>query len=333
MAHEAIFRRWEKLRDWIAAEREFLAWRTGLEAARRAWQATPDPSKNDALLMGAALTQAQSWLGKRGEDLPTGDRHFIDQSVKRENKARARARRVRSLVYVLLLGIIAGLIGWINELYLKERINWYVAMRPYRAANIDRHVLKPEVERPLKAGDTFRECLKDCPEMVVVPAGEFMMGSSATEKGRNDNEGPQHKVTIAKPFVVSKFAVTFLDWDACASVGGCPQVDACVAAALCAQFGDIAEGRTRAVVAVNWDDAQQYVAWFAKMTGRPYRLLTEAEWEYAGGAGSTTAYFWGDEVGEVCRDCGKQWDTPRPVGSLKPNAFGLSDMAGNVWCE
>jgi hypothetical protein len=65
VAHEAIFRRWEKLRDWIAAEREFLAWRTGLEAARRAWQAMPDHSRNNALLMGAALTQAQSWLGKR----------------------------------------------------------------------------------------------------------------------------------------------------------------------------------------------------------------------------------------------------------------------------
>ena len=88
VAHEAIFRRWDTLRDWIAAERDFLAWRSGLEAARRAWEATPDGSKNDALLMGAALTQAQSWLAMRRQDLPVADRDFIDRSVERESKAR-----------------------------------------------------------------------------------------------------------------------------------------------------------------------------------------------------------------------------------------------------
>ncbi len=96
-------------------------------------------------------------------------------------------------------------------------------MRPYRVANIGPYVLKPEAERALKSGGTFRECAKDCPEMVVVPAGEFMMGSPSTEKGRfNWMRGTQHKVTIAKPFAVSKFDVTFADWDACVSVGGCP---------------------------------------------------------------------------------------------------------------
>src|SRR5262249_6465364 len=218
VAHEAIFRRWGKLRDWIAAEREFLAWRTGLEAARRAWQATPDSSKNDALLMGAALTQAQSWLAKRREDLPVVDRNFIDQSVKRESKATARARRVRALVYVLLLGIIAGLVGWINQSYVKGEMNWFITMRPYMVAQVRPYVLSAEAERALEPGATFRECAKDCPEMVVMPAGEFMMGSPANEKGRLVNEGPQHRVTIARPFAVSKFEVTFADWDACVSV-------------------------------------------------------------------------------------------------------------------
>jgi hypothetical protein len=132
VAHEAIFRRWDALREWIATEREFLAWKTGLEAARRAWHTTPDRSKDDALLMGAALKQAQSWLGKRRGDLPIVDRGFIDQSAKRENKARARARRLRGLVYVLLVGIIAGLVGWINQAYVKEQVIWYMTMRPYR---------------------------------------------------------------------------------------------------------------------------------------------------------------------------------------------------------
>jgi len=83
-----------KLREWIAAEREFLAWRTGLEAARRAWQATPDSSKSEALLMGVALTQAQSWLAKRREDLSGIDQDFIDQGTRRERKAKARAQLI-----------------------------------------------------------------------------------------------------------------------------------------------------------------------------------------------------------------------------------------------
>ena len=325
VAHEAIFRRWGKLREWIAAEREFLAWRTGLEAARRAWQATPDSSKNDALLMGVALAQAQSWLGKHREDLSAVDRDFIDQSVKRDSKARGRARRVQALVYILLVGIIAGLVGWINQAYVKEQINWYVTMRPYMLAQVRPYVLTAAAERALKPLASFRECAKDCPEMVVVPAGEFMMGSPTTEKGRLRNEGPQHSVTMAKPFAVSKFDVTFADWDACVSVGGCPRV------------GDSGFGRgTMPVILVSWDDAQQYVAWLSKMTGKPYRLLSEAEWEYAARAGSTTAYFWGDEIGKGnanCLGCGSQWDNRQtsPVGSFKPNAFGLYDIAGNVW--
>jgi formylglycine-generating enzyme required for sulfatase activity len=131
-------------------------------------------------------------------------------------------------------------------------------------------------------------------------------------------------VKIAQPFAVSKFDVTFADWDACVAVGGCPQVS------------DSGMGRgTKPVINVTWDDAQQYVAWFSQMTGQPYRLLTEAEWEYAARAGTTTAYYWGDEIGKGnanCNACGSQWDNKQtsPVGSFEPNAFGLYDMAGNV---
>src|SRR5262249_23747523 len=170
VAHEAIFRRWDQLRDWIAAEREFLAWRTGLEAARRAWQETLDSSKNDALLMGAALTQAQIWFAKRRSDLPVIDQDFIDQNSRRERRARSRARRVQALVYVLLVGSIAGLIGWINQAYLRERVNWYTTVRPYMLRQVQPYVLTAAAERALKPGDSFRECAKDCPEMVVVPA-------------------------------------------------------------------------------------------------------------------------------------------------------------------
>jgi formylglycine-generating enzyme required for sulfatase activity len=328
VAHEAVFKRWEKLRDWIAAEREFLAWRTGLEAVRRAWQKTPEDMKTDALLMGAALTQAQSWLTKRAQDLPAADQDFIAQSTNRENKARARARRVQALVYALLVGIIAGLIGWMNQSYIKEQANWFVVMRPFMVAQVLPYVLSPDAERGLKPGKSFRECATDCPEMVVVPAGEFTMGSSPSEKGHYDNEGPQHKVTVARPFAVSKYAVTFADWDACVSVRGCPQEG---------RAGDAGWGRgNRPVIYVSWDDAQVYVAWLSRMTGKRYRLLTEAEWEYAARAGTTTAYYWGGEIGKnnaSCNGCGSQWDDKQtaPVGSFVPNGFGLYDMHGNVW--
>jgi hypothetical protein len=326
VAHEAIFRRWTALREWIAAEREFLAWRTGLEATRRAWQATPDGSKDGALLMGLPLVQAQSWLGKRSEDLPAVDLNFIDQSIKRASRTHGRSRRIRALVYVLLVGTIAGLVGWINQSYLKEKWNWYTVVRPYMVAQVWPYVLSPQVERALNPGNSFRECATDCP---VVPAGEFTMGSSRGEGGRYDDEGPRHTVKIARPFAASRFDVTFADWDACVSLGGCPQEG---------RASDEGWGRRRRpVIYVNWEDARAYVAWLSKMTGKAYRLLTEAEWEYAARAGTTTAYYWGDEIGENnanCRGCGSQWDASRQTtsaGSFAPNAFGLYDMLGNVW--
>ena len=114
----------------------------------------------------------------------------IGISLTAASSARARrerrARRVRALIYVLLVGIIAGLVGWINQAYLKEQWNWYTTMRPYmRSRMCDAYVLNAEAERALKPLASFQECAKDCPEMIVMPAGEFMMGSPATEKGRS----------------------------------------------------------------------------------------------------------------------------------------------------
>jgi formylglycine-generating enzyme required for sulfatase activity len=187
------------------------------------------------------------------------------------------------------------------------------------------YVLTAAAERVLKSGDSFRECAKDCPEMVVVPAGEFMMGSAADERDHYGNEDPLHRVTIAQPLAVSKFEVTFEQWDACVANGGCAHVP------------DSNMGRgTQPVINVSWDDVQQYVAWISTMTDRTYRLLSEAEWEYAARAGTTTAFSWGDEIGKNnadCDGCGSEWDSRRtaPVGSFAPNQFGLYDMHGNVW--
>src|SRR4029077_3758215 len=170
----------------------------------------------------------------------------------------------------LLIGIILGLVvGVTNEAYVRELMNWDWTTRPYRVANFDPYVLTPEAERALKPLASFRECAKDCPEMVVIPAGEFMMGSAPAEPGRADHEGPQHKVTIPRPLAVSKFEVTFDQWDVCTAVHACPRAS------------DAGKGRgARPVINVSWEEAQLYVTWFSKMTGRTYRLLSEAEWEY-----------------------------------------------------
>jgi len=328
VAHEAIFKRWDRLHDWMTAERGFLAWRTGLETARRAWQATPEESRDDALLMRLALAQARGWLAERAQDLPSADREFIELSVRRERQESLRARRIQSLIYVLLVGIILGLVAWMNQAYLRDGWRWYTAIRPYLEANFRPYVISSEAEHALKPLAQFRECAKDCPEMTVVPAGSFLMGSPAAEEGREDDEGPQHEVVLDKAFGVSRFDVTFDDWDACAAHGDCdPQIS----------DGGFGRGR-QPVINVTWDDAQRYVAWLSRMTGKPYRLLTEAEWEYAARSGTTTAYSFGDDPAMLDQYAWYSWNSggrPHPVGERKPNAFGLYDMHGNVfqWVE
>jgi formylglycine-generating enzyme required for sulfatase activity len=324
VAHEAIFRRWDKLREWMISEREFLAWHYGLELARSAFEKTPGVFKQDALLMGAALTQAQSWFAKRAEDLSAPDRQFIAESIEREKGAQARARRVRGLVYVLLIAVIAGLIGWINQSYVADQWRWWTVTRPYLILQIRPHVLSVEEERTLKPGDSFKECSQDCAEMIVIPAGSFTMG------GLTNVALPQHTVTLAKAFAVSKYEVTFADWDACVTGGGCNGY----------RPNDQHWGRRQhPVINVNWDDAQAYVAWFSQVTGKSYRLLSEAEYEYAARAETTTAYPWGDDpaLNDVamanCDGCGSKWGGKEtaPVGSFPPNEFGLYDMVGNIW--
>ena len=161
-------------------------------------------------------------------------------------------------------------------------------------------------------------------KMVVIPAGRFRMGCvSGVECG--DNEIPVHEVTISRPFAVSQHEVTFLQWNSCAAAGGCSH-----------RPDDEGWGRGRQpVINVSWDDAQEYVRWLSEETGATYRLLTEAEWEYAARAGSSTAYGWGNEIGSGranCDGCGSQWDRQTaPVGSFRANAWGLHDMHGNVW--
>lgn len=174
-----------------------------------------------------------------------------------------------------------------------------------------------------EVGKTFKDC-DDCPEMVVLPAGSFIMGSEAGESA----EKPSHEVKIANRFAVSRFEITFAEWNACVVSGICQH-----------KPDDVKWGReTRPVINVSWEDAKAYVQWLnTKVDGSLYRLLSEAEWEYAARAGATgSAYTWGDTIGTDkanCKGCGSRWDDKKtaPVGSFAANAFGLHDMHGNVW--
>ena len=186
----------------------------------------------------------------------------------------------------------------------------------------------------LATGDTFRDCDR-CPEMVVVPAGAFRMGALAGEAGARANEGPQREVTITRPLAVGRFEVTFDEWQACLLDGGCDRWP---------QDQGWGRGR-RPVIDVSWEDAQRYVAWLNKRlaesagTGGPapkYRLLSEAEWEYAARAGTTTARPWNEAAapaGAGCKECGTPGATRRTteVNATAANNWKLHGMVGNVW--
>jgi formylglycine-generating enzyme required for sulfatase activity len=173
------------------------------------------------------------------------------------------------------------------------------------------------------AARVFQDC-GECPPMTVIDAGRFTMGSPAEEQGRDDDEGPQHPVSIGR-FAAGRFEVTFAEWDACVADGGC---DGYVP-------NDKGWGRgNRPVMNVSWHHVKSYVGWLARKTGKPYRLLTEAEWEYAARAGGVSAFATGETIRENQAQFGGAWgkvDQTVPVGSFAPNPFGLHDMHGNVW--
>ena len=184
---------------------------------------------------------------------------------------------------------------------------------------------------PSEPGSTFRDCAA-CPELVVVPAGSFIMGSPASEAGRQEDER-QARQTIEAPFAVGVYEVTFAEWDACVAGGGCHGF----------RPDDGGWGRGRQpVINVSWNEVQAYVAWLSAKTGAEYRLLSEAEWEYVARAGTTTPFHTGDTISTEqanydglsapygSGDRGIYRGKTRAVGSLWRNAFGLHDVHGNV---
>ncbi len=189
-------------------------------------------------------------------------------------------------------------------------------------------ILLGAIHTPVVAApDVFMDC-DTCPEMVVIPAGQFMMGSNVY-----GDEKPMHRVTIRQHFAVGKYEVTFREWDACTADGGCKGY----------RPEDRGWGRgRRPVIYVSWNDAKAYVAWLSRKSGKPYRLPSEAEWEYAARAGTTTPFHFGSTIspdqanynGRRTYGSGRKGvyrETTVPVGSFPSNAFGLHDVHGNVW--
>ncbi len=224
---------------------------------------------------------------------------------------------MQAIVVVLVAAMMIGLLAWWKAPWLKEKTYW--------ATNVRGHVLTAQAERTLKAGDAFKEC-SDCPDMVVVAADSFTMGSS--EGSGAPTEQPPHLVTIARPFAVAKFELTFDEWDACVVYGDCdPHISA----------GGWGRGR-QPVINITWLDAQRYVAWLSRVTDRRYRMLTEAEWEYAARAKTPTHFSFGNDeapLDQYSWYAGNSDHQTHPVGEKKPNPFGLYDIHGNVseWVE
>lgn len=212
---------------------------------------------------------------------------------------------------------------------------------------------------PTKPGETFREC-PECSEMVVIPPGKFTMGADGGEPERY--EGPVHAVEIKKPFAVGVIPVTNAQFRAFIQDTNYKPAEKCAVR----QNGEYVRpegtswlnpglGRTPAdnepVVCINWYDAKAYVDWVAKKTGAPYRLMSEAEWEYVAKAGTTTLYPWGDNPEDACKygnlldasantsslisgtptKCSDGYPEQAPTGMFAPNAFGVRDMVGNAW--
>jgi formylglycine-generating enzyme required for sulfatase activity len=324
VAHEILFKTWPTLKRWLEDERDFLVWRGELGARREEYDKAGREGarrQRQALLLGLQLDTAKKWLAARRGDIEHADQAFIEASVRAERAAARKWAWLQGAVGVLLLCIIGGLLARMYERELREQWSW--------ATTFAGKGLTESATLNLKPGDVFGECVdtpsddqkrhrirRYCTDMVVVRSGKFMMGEG----------GDRHEVIIAKPFAVSRFAVTFDQWDACVEGGGCDNY----------RPSDATWGRgTRPVIYVNWYDAQQYVDWLNRMVGaKTYRLLSEAEFEYVARAGSTTRYPWGDDIGENnanCARCGSEWDNTAPVGSFKANDFGLYDMQGNVW--
>lgn len=337
------------IRDLVAAIGTDINWireHTRVGELTQRWLGRGEPK--DALFRGRDLEDAEKWASYQPSNAPplTADMSRLLLVSRNEANASARrSRRTQAAIYTLMLGVIAALTAVIFRESLIRQYDWYVRTQVYARSSVRPFVLRPAQELSLKPGESFRECAPDadiCQDMVVLPRGEYWMGLPDNES--NGDEVPRRRVKIGYPLAVARFDVTWEAWDRCVALGGCSEVP-----------HDAGFGRKGyPLINVSWYEAKAYVDWLARVTGKPYRLLTEAEWEYAA-RGVTSAeaphptFPWGNSATEICKfanladrsyrqryyeqyqDCDDGHVSTAPVGAFPPNAFGLHDMHGNVW--
>ncbi|MCG6943503.1 MAG: SUMF1/EgtB/PvdO family nonheme iron enzyme [Thiohalocapsa sp.] len=318
LAHETLLTAWPELADWVAENESGLRARKDLEHAAAEWQAA---GRSGAALKGGAML-------RRYRRAPASDRPEVAEYL------RACSRRRRSRRIAASLG--AALLGFGAVLYHHVSQSHYPPALAAHAFLVNLHLLP--VPRP---------------DLVAIEAGSFRMGDIAGD-GYYDDELPVHPVTIAEPFHLGRYEVTFDEYDLFAAATRRPKPN------------DQGWGRgRRPVINVSWEDATAYAAWLARLTGEDYRLPSEAEWEYAARAGTAAARWWEetDPGAEPCRFANGQdrtfdrsgywtettkkayasqglWE-PSPcedgavntveVGGYGANPWGLHDMIGNVW--
>ncbi len=269
---------------------------------------------------GSRLTDAQA-LGLRG---PSWSREiapvqpYLAACQERENAERRSKRRSYMVVGLLLAVIATGVLAALNSDRLSRISYWFFNVRNYVKSEAQERAL-------LEQRTPFKEC-RDCPEMIFVSSGVFRRGGPLLGSPDPNRETPLTDVKITRGFAVSVTEITFSQWDVCANQSACKRG---------VSSGEWGRGN-QPVIRVSWNDAQAYVKWISNLTGKKYRLLSEAEWEYAARGGQTTNYSFPDsKIDEYAWHAGNSQGKPHEVGTLKPNPYGLKDMHGNVaeWVE
>ncbi|WP_316224870.1 MULTISPECIES: SUMF1/EgtB/PvdO family nonheme iron enzyme [unclassified Bradyrhizobium] len=320
VAHEALLRRWTLLTEILEEDRDALLLLDSVLLAAAEWAEATDARKSDFLAhRGTRLAEAQA-LGQRGRDWAREIAPALAYlTACRERDAREQWSKLlsRAGLLILLAVIAGGIVTALNYNRVRLAAYWFFNVRGY--------VKSPEQDRLLlEKGIPFREC-RDCPDLIFVHRNVFQRGGPLSGSPDRNRESPISTVDIQRSFAVSVTEITFSQWDACANYGPCRYVSA-------GQWGR----DEQPVIHVSWADAQEYVKWMSALTGRRYRLLSEAEWEFAARGGQTSNYAFPDaRIDEYAWHAGNAEGMPHRVRERKANQYGLHDMNGNVaeWVE
>jgi formylglycine-generating enzyme required for sulfatase activity len=318
VAHEALLRRWTMLTDILGEDRDALLLLDSVRLAAADWAEAPTERKSAFLAHREARLADAEALALRGPNWAreiAAAQAYLTACAEREKAEKRSKRRSRTIVGTLASIIAAGALIALNFKHLRNASYWLFHVRGFVTSQTEERALL-ENRRP------FNEC-RDCPSMIFVLKGVLDRGGPIGGSPDVNRESPLSKVVIRRSFAVSVTEVTFSQWDACADHGGCRST---------VTAGAWGRGE-QPVINVSWDDAQAYVKWLSAITGKKYRLLSEAEWEFAARGGQPTNYSFPDgKVDEYAWYANNTRDAPQPhkVGLLKANQYGLKDMNGNV---